>query len=426
MTNVASALTLPQLSDYEQLRLDNIHRNEEKLKQLGLLKPIVQSVASRRAKNRIKPKSSSKPPVPSGPTRSSTRNKRKIVSYYNHSIDEDAIGSGVRVDDSWRKEVSDDESSDYDEPNSTMDYDHEDTIYESDDDNVNKNNKRTRRHRTVHILTPTKTNQNPPHNTNTTATGGIFCEYAKSSRSTCRKCRIKIEKNTPRVGMQAWIVGRQALTWQCPSCFLANLTCALEKTGRSRCQITRENFDKGEVKVGLRSHTATFWYGLDVVGKVLGVVLSLVAAEGGVDELEKICGDLVRLDRIEGSDILDDDDGMRLQLVLKNVAAEVKNRSTATKTQVMVNNTAPVTPETIIEKKITGASAVKKTQEQTPQPKLGSKSGVKGRVEWKFGGRLCYGTLLPSNETFTHCYARTHKGNVKTLAKGKGYWSIIG
>mmetsp|Transcript_4104 Transcript_4104/g.9242 ORF Transcript_4104/g.9242 Transcript_4104/m.9242 type:complete len:139 (-) Transcript_4104:30-446(-) len=58
-------------------------------------------------------------------------------------------------------------------------------------------------------------------------------------------------------------------------------------------------------------------------------------------------------------------------------------------------------------------------------PKVGVKTGARGRVQWKFGGRTCYGTLLPSKETKTHCYARTHKGNVKTLAKGKDYWSIV-
>merc|ERR1711966_381034 len=59
------------------------------------------------------------------------------------------------------------------------------------------------------------------------------------------------------------------------------------------------------------------------------------------------------------------------------------------------------------------------------QPRSGVKTGAKGRVQWKFGGRSCYGALIPRMETGTHCYARTHKGNIKTLAKGKNYWSML-
>ena len=60
------------------------------------------------------------------------------------------------------------------------------------------------------------------------------------------------------------------------------------------------------------------------------------------------------------------------------------------------------------------------------QPPAGAKSGTKGRVEWKWGSMVCAGTLLAARETATHCYARTHKGNVKTLAKGKPYWAVVG
>jgi len=192
----------------------------------------------------------------------------------------------------------------------------------------------------------------------------------------------------------------------------------LEKTGRGRCQLTRENFGKGELKVGVRSHTATFWYGLEVVGQVLGAVLAQV----GGGERDKVGRELVRLDRIEGSDAIGEEDRVKLQTVLMNVVADIKAGSIVSKTQSMVTPVTPVTPKP----KASDASTVRKARKQTPQPEIGSKSGMKGKVEWKFGGHLCYGTLLQSNETFTHCYARTHKGNVKTLAKGKGYWSIIG
>ena len=51
-----------------------------------------------------------------------------------------------------------------------------------------------------------------------------------------------------------------------------------------------------------------------------------------------------------------------------------------------------------------------------------NENGDRGDVCWKWGGRVFYGTLIPSKETKTHCYARTHNGNIKTLSKGKAYW----
>lgn len=68
---------------------------------------------------------------------------------------------------------------------------------------------------------------------------------------------------------------------------------------------------------------------------------------------------------------------------------------------------------------------VKKEEEENEdekQPALGSRTKSKGKVAWRFGSYLCQGTLLPAQETETHCFARTHKGKTKTLAKGKDYW----
>ena len=55
----------------------------------------------------------------------------------------------------------------------------------------------------------------------------------------------------------------------------------------------------------------------------------------------------------------------------------------------------------------------------------GDVAKAKGRVCWMFAGKQCYGTLLPARETASMCYARTHKGNVKTLTKGGAYWWMI-
>ena len=56
------------------------------------------------------------------------------------------------------------------------------------------------------------------------------------------------------------------------------------------------------------------------------------------------------------------------------------------------------------------------------QPAKGSVSRAKGKVCWRFAGHLCYGSLLPAQESKTHCYARTHKGNTKVLTKGGASW----
>jgi hypothetical protein len=45
--------------------------------------------------------------------------------------------------------------------------------------------------------------------------------------------------------------------------------------------------------------------------------------------------------------------------------------------------------------------------------------GKGGNVSWMFGGKKYSGTLIPSKETSTHRYARTHNGKIKSLPKNK-------
>ena len=68
------------------------------------------------------------------------------------------------------------------------------------------------------------------------------------------------------------------------------------------------------------------------------------------------------------------------------------------------------------------AGAAKEEEEKKKQPPKGKVTKAKGKVCWTFAGHLCYGALLPNQESATHCYARTHKGNTKTLTKGGSYW----
>jgi hypothetical protein len=46
-------------------------------------------------------------------------------------------------------------------------------------------------------------------------------------------------------------------------------------------------------------------------------------------------------------------------------------------------------------------------------------SPMKKTVSWKYGSGTYSGTLIPSMETKTHRYARTHNGKIKVLPKKK-------
>ena len=46
-------------------------------------------------------------------------------------------------------------------------------------------------------------------------------------------------------------------------------------------------------------------------------------------------------------------------------------------------------------------------------------SHLKKTVSWKYGKGTYSGTLIPSMETKTHRYARTHNGKIKSLPKNK-------
>ncbi len=46
-------------------------------------------------------------------------------------------------------------------------------------------------------------------------------------------------------------------------------------------------------------------------------------------------------------------------------------------------------------------------------------SPMKKTVSWKYGSGTYSGELIPSMETPTHRYARTHNGKVKSLPKNK-------
>lgn len=197
------------------------------------------------------------------------------------------------------------------------------------------------------------------------------------------------------------------MTWQCPPCFLSNLVCAREVTGRSRCRATRATFGKGEIKVGARSHTAASFFRVDALADAVLVPVLRTFSEFRRD---------VRAESVEGfEDVLRDDERETLRSVFDAALAwtgEGRDPRT-TKTETGVES----------------VGGKKELETSSSAKKLGSKkTAVKaksGKVKWKYGGHTCLGTLLPKRETKTHCYARTRKGNIKTLDKGKSYWSVV-
>merc|ERR1719487_2808899 len=119
----------------------------------------------------------------------------------------------------------------------------------------------------------------------------VLVEKAKSGRAKCRSCSSPLEEGETRVGMYAWIMGRNALTWQKPQCFVNNLIVAKEASGRGLCKKTNKKIAKGDVKLGFRSHTATSW------------VLPAAGA-GLLKALAKCSVKMPAVDGIEGADAL--------------------------------------------------------------------------------------------------------------------------
>jgi hypothetical protein len=326
---------MAKLSEYELQRLARIAQNEAEIARLGI-KPLIPKVA-KRATSRRAPKRAREP------TRTSTRVKQQAE-------DEDYV-----------------ESSD------------------SDEDETSSSIPKPKREKAQPKEKKAKT-------TEVLSSGLVTVERAKTGRSKCRKCMEKLEEGEYRVGMQAWIMGRQAVTWQHPACFTSKIHVIAEASGRGKCKASGEQFCKGEIKIGLTSHTNTVFVKPEAVPSLLAPVFTVVpdfkiADIQGLDDLSK-------LEKVTVKEAF-----MMLTLL-----------------------TAPVEVTEVKEEEEKAPQEATSRPESPQQPKAGKKTSAKGRVAWRFGGSICFGSLLPQQETGTHCYARTHKGNTKTLAKGRDYW----
>merc|ERR1711871_266876 len=229
-------------------------------------------------------------------------------------------------------------------------------------------------------------------------------ENAKTSRSRCRKCMEKIEKGELRVGMKAWIMGRSAMTWNHPKCFAENIKLDEAANSRTKCKVSNIPFQAGDVRIGLRSHTATSWVSVGVLEKLLSPISEhLPTSSSSVGALE---GFSTKLSDVHQREVV--------ELFQHIHASKIKEE----KVDMELKNAVVVRKGTKKKAQKSGVTAKVKKE----QPKIGLKTRTKGNVAWKFGAHICFGVLLASRETKTHCYAKTHKGNIKTLAKGKDYW----
>jgi hypothetical protein len=223
---------------------------------------------------------------------------------------------------------------------------------------------------------------------------------AKTGRSRCRLCMDQISTGEIRVGMKAWIMGRQSMTWQHPNCFVRNMVVEEAANARTKCKITGESFATGDLKLGFCSHTSKLWVSMASAPTELGKVLVINDA-------------VVKLSELEGFEALPEAKQSKVVAMLEKAKKYLPDS---------LPNVDPAENEPATE---VLENTKQQQQQQQQQPALGRKTGATGKVKWQFGGHICFGVLIASKETKTHCYARTHKGNTKILSKGKGSWSLV-
>ena len=183
-------------------------------------------------------------------------------------------------------------------------------------------------------------------------------------------------------------------TWSHLACFTSLITLNRD-SGRGKCKITSSKFDSNEIKVTCSSHTATINMCITAAAKILEDILK-------EDTAYSISSLISSLDGISAEEESTVREAFKSPGKLKLVTHEEDDEDDED------NN---------IKTNLT---------KRKEQPALGVKTGAKGQVAWKFAGNTCYGILISRSETETHCFAKTHKGNVKTLTKGLASWWLLG
>ena len=196
--------------------------------------------------------------------------------------------------------------------------------------------------------------------------------------------------------------------WQHPACFLSGVGCITETSGRGKCKQTKKPFVAGERTLTFVAHSTTAHVKLEVAGGLLAPVFRAAKSESTIAAL--------RARVASGAlDALTDADLKVLEASLTERAMPVEDARAADTFSV---SETPATTAALADVK--GGEG--KGKETKQQPAIGVVVKATGKVAWKWAGNLCYGTLIAKSETKTHAYARTQRGNVKTLTKGGDYW----
>ena len=174
-------------SSYEQIRLDNIKRNELELEKLGfsskpkpvVAKPKVPTIPRVRAKLEADPDYGSR-------RLSSRSSAQRAPGFFSEA-------SQLKI------KRNDDDSDD--------DYEDEEDVRNYNSESIPAPTKRQR----VSESATYKANKELALLSNTDVEEPVLkLEEAKTGRSSCRKCRETIDQGHMRVGMKAWIMGRSS------------------------------------------------------------------------------------------------------------------------------------------------------------------------------------------------------------------------
>ena len=186
------------MSAYELARLANIDRNNAELKRLGLMPSIFPNKTNEATKKGYKETQNFANDCESEPQKVFSLGEKPVVKY-----------TGMALADQGGEDFSDQSSS------------------ESGDDSEADSEHST-------AMVPKKIVRQPSTSTKKKSSL-LTIEDAKTGRSSCL-CREGIEKGSPRVGMLSWIVGRNAMTWQHPSCFLSQIKVGVASNSKARCK----------------------------------------------------------------------------------------------------------------------------------------------------------------------------------------------
>lgn len=276
----------------------------------------------------------------------------------------------------------------------------------------------------------------------------IVVEGAKTGRSKCRRCLEPLQMGVTRVGMESWMVGRQVIVWQHPTCFFEGVHISTETSGRGKCKQSKLPFTTGELRLSVTAHTTTNHFKLAAGATLLRPVVAAAEVERAA------------LDSVEGIGALDAGERSALERDLFDATASSPS---------VVSPHSLEFEETPSTDKAMADGTLAMTKSEKGQPAKGLVANSSGKVCWLFAGHECYGTLLPKQESKTHCYAvtrylsrthskleepqgsthrltraplqpgcnapkihsfphfwqRTHKGNTKTLTKGAASWWVL-